>query len=347
MRFFFFVFSMVLSVFLWFGQAAATVAVSGKAAGPDRQGEAGIRVGAWPIDSLSLDGEPSHLSAPTGEDGLFTLNLPAAGEYYLVARGNGWFCFYGRNPVRVTQDGLHGVNLGLVRALEADFEAAADLDEGVLGQVVYEGRPVADALIYVYLDPSSRLKGMGYAILGPTGPDGLFANPLPPGSYYFMVRKRQQSSAMGPLQAGDHFGYWHGNPLRILPGALSRIRISLQELPQRVDELQGSLFGRNSISGLVRDRQGQPVAGMRVLLYDDPQMLNRPLFVSQPTDAEGRYVLSFPHEGQFYVSARRSLGGAPEPDEFIGAYAGSADGSILIEAGEQLKDIDITVGEMW
>ncbi|MDO3379029.1 hypothetical protein [Geoalkalibacter halelectricus] len=342
------IFILCLTLLLWCGSsAAAEVLVSGKVAGPSREGEAGIRVGAWPVDSLSLEGEPPHLSAPTGVDGEFELSLPAPGDYFLIARGGGWFCFYGRNPVRVPPEGLHGVNLGLVPETTAAFTAQVDLDEGVIGQVLADGTPVADALVYVYLDPNSRFKGMGYAILGPTDADGLFAMELPPGRYYFLVRKRRQAAAVGPLQAGDHFGYWHGNPLQIQPGEVQRLAVSLQELPQRVEDLQSSLFGRNSIAGQVRDREGQPVAGMRVLLYDDPQMLNRPLFVSRPTDAEGRYQLSFPDEGRFYVGARSTLGGAPEPDEFIGTYAGSADGSIRVEAGEQLQDIDIVVGEMW
>ncbi|WP_305043566.1 hypothetical protein [Geoalkalibacter sp.] len=326
---------------------AAQVKVTGKVAGPDRQGVADIRVGAWPVTSLSLAGAPPHLAAPTAKDGLFALNLPAEGEYYLVAQGGGWFSFYGRNPVRVTAEGLSEIHLGLVREQEPAFAQDRFQQEGVIGQVLLNGKPVADALVYVYLDPSGRFKGMGYGILGPTDAEGMFSSPLMPGSYYFLVRKRQQPTAVGPLQAGDLIGYWHGNPLRIEPGKPSRIAISLLEVPGKVDELQGSLFGRNSIEGRVLDKNGKPVAGMRVLLYEDPQMLNRPLFVSQPTDADGRYVLSFPYEGRFYVGARSTIGGAPEPGELVGAFAGTPDFTIRVEAGAHLKDIDIRVEEMW
>lgn len=327
--------------------ALAQIRVTGKVAGPDRQGVAGIRVGAWPVESLSLTGAPPHFASPTGAEGLFELSLPHEGEYYLIAQGSGWFSFYGRNPVRVTAEGLSDAHLGLVRALEPSFAPDLFREEGVIGQVLLNGKPVADALVYVYLDPSSRFKGMGYAILGPTDAEGLFSSPLPPGRYYFLVRKRQQPAAVGPLQAGDLIGYWHGNPLQVDSGQTSRISISLLEVPGKVDELQGSLFGRNSIEGRVLDKEGKPVAGMRVLLYEDAQMLNRPLFVSQPTGADGRYLLSFPHEGRYYVGARNTLGGAPEPGELVGAYAGTPDFMITIEAGAHLKDIDIRVEEMW
>lgn len=346
--FFRFVFPPLLFVFLAFASAAfAAPVVSGKVAAADKKGEAGVRVGAWPVNSLALAGEPPYRSNPTGDDGRFRLELPADGEYYLVARGGGWFCFYGRNPVRVPQDGLQQVNLGLVREGEASFTEKPGFDQGLIGQVLVEGKPVAGALIYVYLDPSSHFKGMGYGILGPTGENGLFAGELPAGTYYLVVRKRRQPGAVGPLQAGDFVGYWHGNPLRIGDGEVKKVAIPLLEVPEKVDRLQASLFGQNSIEGRVVDQQGQPVAGMRVMLYEDPQMLNRPLFVSQPTDADGRYQLSFPYGGKYYVGARSSIGGQPAPGELVGAYAGTPDYTVTLKDGDHLKNIDITVGEMW
>ena len=100
--------------------ASAAPAVTGKVAAADKKGEAGVVVSAWPADSLGLSGEAPHRSAPTGADGRFHLELPKDGEYYLVARGRGWYSFYGRNPVRVPEGGLSEVNIGLVRAGDGD-----------------------------------------------------------------------------------------------------------------------------------------------------------------------------------------------------------------------------------
>jgi hypothetical protein len=84
-----------------------------------------------------------------------------------------------------------------------------------------------------------------------------------------------------------------------------------------------------------------------VLLYDDSVMFNRPLYVSQKTGADGRYQLSFPKGGHYYLAARNELGGTPAPGEFYGRYQGSPDHSIDIKTGKVLKGIEIVVDEVY
>jgi len=249
--------------------------------------------------------------------------------------------------VTVPEEGLSEVKLSLIAPAKADIPIQADFESGVLGQVLHEGKPMPDAIIFAYLDPSSGFKGMGYGMYGPTGAEGYFAGPLPPGTYYLLVRKRERAGAIGPLQAGDFIGYWHGNPLKISAGEVKKIAISLLEVPEKVENLQTSLFGSTSVEGRIIDKEGNPVAGMRALLYEDPQMLNRPLYVSQPTGADGRFALSFPHGGKYYIGARSTIGGAPAPGELVGAYAGTPDYRLHIEKGEHIDGVEITVGEMW
>lgn len=320
--------------------------IAGKVADADKIGVAGVRVMAWPTAGVSLEEEAPFVSTPSGRDGHYRLPLPA-GEYFILAEGNGWFCYYGRNPVTIPEQGLTDVNLSLVKPQNVDVPVQADFASGVVGQVLHQGEPMPGAIIFAYLDPSSDFKGMGYGMTAPTGAEGYFVGPLPPGTYYLLVRRRQQPAAIGPLQAGDFIGYWHGNPLKIGEGEVKKVSISLLEVPDKVAGLQTSLFGDTSIEGRIVDKEGNPVAGMRALLYEDSQMLNRPLYVSQPTGPDGRFALSFPEGGKYYVGARSSIGGAPAPGDLVGAYAGTPDYTVEIEEGEHIKGIEIRVGEMW
>jgi hypothetical protein len=180
----------------------------------------------------------------------------------------------------------------------------------------------------------------------PTDEKGLFEAPLPPGTYYLIARKRQGGSFMGPLQAGDYFGYFADNPVVVKEGQLVRVPLSLIEVPEKVGQLADSIFGATSVSGRVVDAAGQPQAGIRVLLYDDPLMLNRPLFVSQPSAQDGSYVISFPQGGTYWLAARDQLGGPPMPGQFYGRYLGSPDGSVQVKNGESLAKIELVVDEM-
>ncbi|NIP56431.1 MAG: hypothetical protein GWN13_08240 [Phycisphaerae bacterium] len=153
--------------------------------------------------------------------------------------------------------------------------------------------------------------------------------------------------AAGPLRAGDFFGYLPNNPLVVEENKVSSVHIPVIEVPEKVDRYAASLFGNTRIMGRILDAHGQPVSGLQALLYDDPMMLNRPLYVSQPTSEDGTFVLSFPDGGVYYLAARNELGGTPAPGELYGRYQGSADHSIRIRTGKVLEGIEIKVEEVF
>jgi hypothetical protein len=325
------------------GKPAASVA--GKVT-DHRNPAAGVRVMAFPVASSSLSGRSAHVSDSTAADGLFRMNLPP-GEYYLLARGEKVFSFYGRNPVAVPEQGLDDLNLGLVTTQGDLPDEEPFVTTGVTGRVLHGGRPLEGATVYVYTDLTSRLKGMGYVMAGPTDETGFFEAALPAGTYYLLARLRRGSAGAGPLRAGDFIGYYPGNPLSVEEGAVARLAIPMLEVPDKVNELEGHLFGQTSIGGRILDRLGQPVAGARAVLYDDSQMLNRPRYVSRPTAKDGHYVLSFPYGGTYYLGARDTLGGAPGPGDLYGTYDVTPDHSLKIESGQALRDVDVVVEEMW
>lgn len=307
---------------------------------------AGVVVTAYPAGALTFDGPAPHSSKATADDGLFSLELPG-GRYYLFAEGEQLFAFYGRNPITVPEEGLLDVNLLLTPDNLPVPGELTTLETGVAGTVSIDGQPVQGAIVTVYPDLSSQLKGMGLGMAAPTDEQGYFELPLTVGTYYLVVRVRQSGQMAGPLKAGDLFGYLAGNPLVINEGAPARVHIPLIEVPEKVSRHAANLFGNTSISGVVLDQKGEPVAGLQVLLYEDSMMLNRPLYVSQKTAADGRYQLSFPKGGHYYLAARNELGGTPAPGEFYGRYQGTPDHSIKIETGKALVDIEIVVDEVY
>jgi len=320
--------------------------LSGKAS-LHSQGESGIEISAWPADATSLAGKAPYRTTSAAEDGTFSLALPS-GEYYLLAKGKGLFSFYGRNPVTIPPQGLSDLKIGLVPVPDPPRIDTVTIEEGVSGFIVHDGAPLSGAVVYAYTDLSSNLKGMGYTVSSPSDEDGRYELPLPAGTYYLLARLRQGGGmAMGPLRSGDYIGYAPENPVRVTSGRVSLLSIPVLEVPEKIDLLSSSLFGQTSLRGRILDQAGQPVTGVRAVLYSDAQMFNRPGYVSQPTDAQGVFVLSFPHGGTYYLAARQELGGAPAPGELYGTYDGTPDHSLKIETGEQKAGVTIQVEEMW
>ncbi len=336
---------LLVGMFLLLAGQGLAAPVSGKVA-VDTRGVAGIEVMAWPLASLDFSGDPPYRSAPSDADGHFELDVPP-GEYYFLASGPQRFGYYGRNPVLVDKDGLSELKLALSLRDPQRPEGEPLVDAGVFGKLSFKGKPLEGVSLMFYTDLNTQLKGMGLGMTAPSDASGLVEAPLQPGTYFLVARKRNSGQLSGPLNAGDYFGYYADNPLVLKEGEVARIGIDMVEVPAKVKRLAASMFGQTSVSGRILNAVGSPVAGVRVLLYADSMMLNRPLYVSQPSGSDGRYVLSFPRGGHYFLSARDKLGGAPGPGELYGRYTGSQDSSIRIRTGQHLDKIDLLVQEMW
>ena len=310
----------------------------------DRLPAAGVEVEAYRADTIHLPAQPDFRSSVTKPDGLFRIDVPP-GSYYLLARGDGLFSFYGRNPVMVPEGGLDEVSLGLVR--QSDKSANDVTDDFVVGQVTHAGQPQSGAIIFIYTDLTTQFKGLGYMMAGPTDDQGRFELDLPDGTYYLIARKRQGNMTVGPLRSGDFVGYYPQNPLRVRKNRAEPVNIPMLEVPDKVDQMNRDLNGQTSISGLITNTSGEPVGGVRVVLYVNSQMLDRPLLVSQPTGSDGRYTLSMQVGGNYYLAARNTLGGAPGPGDLYGTYDENPDHKLRIKSGAALDGINIKVEEMW
>ncbi len=333
------------AVLILMGAAAQAVPLEGKTT-VAAESVAGIEVFAYPEEALDFNTPAPFRFGPTTADGQFSFDLPK-GRYYLLAKGTDLFTYYGRNPVSVPKEGLQNVNLLMVPDNLPGPDSPPGIDTGVVGFVSVDGKPVPNAIVTVYPDLSSQLKGMGLGMAAPTDEKGFFEVPLPSGTYYLIVRVRKSDMMAGPLRAGDLFGYLSDNPLSLQEGAVARVHIPLIQVPEKVDRHAATLFGNTRITGKFLDAKGLPVKGVRAMLYEDPMMLNRPLYVSQPSSADGTFALSFPNGGIYYLSARDELGGTPAAGELYGRYQGSPDHSIRVRTGKLVEGVEIIVEEVY
>lgn len=297
--------------------------------------------------NLDFSGNPLAVSAPTGSDGMFRLEVPD-GEVALFARDEArrLFAFCGRNPLRSGAEelwaGLQAVPLGPVQKLSYDDAYTA----GIEGTVTFAGKPEAGAVVYLYLDTTDALKGQGYRMSPPTGDDGRFYfDGLPESGFFLAARKRKSGETVGPVLAGDLFGIFPGNPLQVRSGEALQVTLPLVA---KLKEAAGSeTFGHatgTALSGRVLDSEGKPAAGMHVFAYTNRVIGHqRPAALSAPTGDDGRFRVELPAGGTYYVGARDRYGDSPAPGERFGLYDGSADHGLQVAAGEQRGGLQITV----
>jgi len=288
-------------------------------------------------------------SSPSSEDGRYRLELPA-GSYALF----GWsadrslFAFCGRNPLTVPASGeplWAGLQAVAVEAPQRD-SYADQYSAGIEGRVLLAGKPVADAHVYLYLDPGEDLKGQGYRMSAPTDADGYFAfDGLPESGYFLAARKRLDGQRVGPVREGDLYGIYPGNPFTARSGELARVTVHLAAKVKEAVEAES--FGRGGgpeLRGVVTDAQGKGVAGVHVFAYTDRVIGHqRPAALSPPTGPDGAFVVRLPASDTYYVGARELYGDSPAPGELFGMYDASADHGVTVKDGEAPGAITIVV----
>jgi hypothetical protein len=283
------------------------------------------------------------------------------GRYFLVAqwRGDGdharpaaagdRFAYFGGNPVYIQAAGpAREIALSLEEfAAPRPGPPAPESSNGVAGFVLADGAPVADAYVTAYLRSDGGFRDMGFAAAAPTSGDGSYLLDLPPGRYYLVARKRASGGVAGPLRKGDLFGYYAANPVTVSPDRLFRADIPVTVLRLRnVPSYSGDSAAAAYVEGRIVGRDGRPRPGVYAALYDNPDLLNRPLFLSDVTGADGRYRLPVPATGTYYLGARNGYGGSPAPGDLYGRFEGTADHSVTIRDGDRLTGVDIVVEEV-
>lgn len=262
--------------------------------------------------------EPVAISAPTDMDGIYQLDL-APGSYVLTASNSkgspkpgDLFCYYSGSPIQVPDNGYRNVGFNLIR-VPAEEPAQHAERSGIYGQLTYQGELLEKAYLYVYKDPSRNFKGPGYFIQPVER--GRFRLNLPPGDYYLLARKRERGGQFGPIEIGDYFNYYFGNPVHIEAGQVREVKI---ETVTRLSMLEEDVVDLQGIGGRVVDATGKPRQGLYVFAYRQAEMTGNPDFFSAPTGPDGRFELALPDKGPFYLLARQAFGGPAGGNELYG-----------------------------
>ena len=309
--------------------------------------QAGIQVMAFA--NTTPPGEPLARAEPTDAEGIYRLELPA-GTYFIA----GWnaersqFAVCGRNPVRVS-DNEEPLWLGLqiVPATKPAIVPYQDeYSAAIEGRVLTGGQPLAGAYVSLYLDAAEDLKGQGYRLSLPTGDDGYFRfDGLPESDYFLVARKRQDGARVGPIREGDLFGVYPDNPLTARSGQLAQLDLNL--IAKLKDEIRGEHVSAMSgpvIEGTIVDAEGIPVSGLHVFAYTDRVIGHqRPVALSTPSKADGRFTVQLPEAGTYYIGARQHYGDSPAPGELFGMYDESADHGLTLDRDESRDKLRIVV----
>ncbi|MBI5508602.1 MAG: hypothetical protein HY903_07605 [Deltaproteobacteria bacterium] len=307
----------------------------------DGRPQSGATVHLYTDVEAELRGPAAFESPPTGVDGAFRFTVPP-GVYYLIATGGDQiYGYFGGNPEELVAGQELFVRFAVVRHQEADAATLPPLatGQGVNGMVFQGTTPVAGAQVLAYMDLSTELRGAPVAQTL-TDARGRFALDLDRGRYFLVARKRQSGMLFGPLAVGDAFAYHDRNPVIIRgPGA---VPVALSSVVRDAGYYK-SEPRPTRIDGIVLDDQRRPVAGIFVGAYRGTLRAGRPDAVANATTTDGRFSLTLPEGGRYALMARRALGHRAAPGELVGVYTGSPDGSVGVDGGSTLTDVEIVV----
>jgi len=291
---------------------------------------------------------PLFTSGPSRNDGRYDFEMPT-GRYYILAKKeeiildtvstetkNIYFSYFGGNPITIRENEYSWVGLNCIKSEIGDLKISENInkEETVLnGRVTYQGRPLENAYVYVYLDDKTDFKGMGFQMSLPTDKEGRFKFlNLPEGKYYLYARKRNIAGPSGPIQIGDYSGYFYFNPIDLRWGKIIDVNIKcIVRAGEIGKEVLSIGSGDMIIRGKIIDSKGLPVKGIYAFLYTTSVIGHeRPIYISNITDESGMYEIRLKTSGKYYLGARQVFGDSPRPGELYGLYDETLDHSVDI-----------------
>ena len=204
--------------------------------------------------------------------------------------------------------------------LVAGVAAADEFRTGTLsGQFRIDAKtPMAEGMVYVYNlatgpAPSHDRYWRVPDFVETLDKEGRFTMDLPPGEYCIGAIKRRGVTQIGPPLEGDFFTLAFDE--KKLPKKFSVTKGEKRDIGviTGVQSLQAlSLAGGISgVEGTVLDLEGKPVEGAMVFAFMTPNVVGKPLFVSDRSSKEGKFLLRVHAGGTYYLKVRDSYGGGP------------------------------------
>ncbi len=178
--------------------------------------------------------------------------------------------------------------------------------------------------------------------------DGRFSTELIEGTYFFGATKRLSGKDGGPLHEGDLYLVISDIPenqrtFTVKAGTEIDLGIITAFKPYHKGSESASITG---IEGVVINAGGKPVQGVFVFAFLSPPKAGvRPIFVSEKTGADGKYLLRVEKEGKYYLKVKEVYGdGPPKQGGFIGGYGDKTPKAVDVMGGTVVKGITIKGG---
>lgn len=183
-------------------------------------------------------------------------------------------------------------------------------------------------------------------------PDGIFSVELPVGKFYFFAVKRKSGGKYGKPQLGDYwFRFREENSIALKQFTISEgelIDFGILEAFPWQGKMVKPLTENTTIEGTIRDMNGNPVNNGVVFGYPTPRMQGqRPLFVSNFTGIDGKYILRVVGDRIYYLMVRGVIGGGRlAVGEITGVYGENEPLGISVKTGETVGEKDIKVSKV-
>jgi hypothetical protein len=299
------------------------------------------------VDRYTPAGPNVARTARCDAEGAFRAAV-APGSYFVTASGSfegkPVYAWSGQNPVRIDAGSRWLGMKAVPRPAPVRYEAAQG-GASIVGTVRFDGAPAADAYVYVYASPEGHFKGMGIAMSPPTGADGAFSiDGLAESGYFLVARRRGGGGLTGPLEQGDQFGFYPGNPVYLKDGHAAVLDIDMigKEKPLSYSEVTSGV--ETVLRGRVVDKGGVPQSGVYAFAYEDRVFGHqRPYAHSGRTGADGAFSIYLDRGGVFYLGARENFGNSPKPGERFGFYDGTPDHAVELPASGKLDGLTVVV----
>jgi hypothetical protein len=120
----------------------------------------GIIVQAYRDIADIAEDRPVSSSAPSNQEGLYTLDLPQGRYFFKASNQTGeleagdFFGYFNGGPMHVPADGYRNVSFSLIKVPQ---EISSKLSErsGIYGEITLQGEPLERVYLYIYKDSSS------------------------------------------------------------------------------------------------------------------------------------------------------------------------------------------------
>lgn len=236
--------------------------------------------------------------------------------------------------------------------LSAVSFAGADVPQpGTLnGQfMVSSDKPMSDGLAYLYNlatgpAPSREKYWRVPDNVTKLDKEGRFTIRLSAGDYCIGAIKRQGTPQIGPPLDGDLFLLIlddKGKPRKYSVKNGENLDIGVISGARPFMPLSNAK-GITAIEGTVQDSEGKPVADALVLAFLTPTIIGKPLFVSEKSGKDGKFLLRVHDGGTFYLKLRNSYGGGPpNTGAVLDGNKEEPMQQVFVKAGQITKDVVI------